>query len=37
MNVRQSVVLQHFTTVAVLSWQRFFGTSDTNKENSRKT
>lgn len=37
MNGRQPVVLQHFTSVAVLSWQSFFGISDNNKENLRKT
>lgn len=37
MSVRQPVVLQHFTSAAVLSWQRLFGISDNNKENLRKT
>lgn len=35
-NVRQSVVLQHFTGVAALSWQTFLGIGDNNNENLRK-
>lgn len=37
MDVRESVVLQHFPSVTVLSWQRAFGIHDKNKENVRKT